>query len=82
MKTFIILSIFFASTLAFPYQSSRNENPLLMFNFARLPMEPESRIVGGDEHDIYKYPYICSLQWNGSHRCGANIISNKFLVTG
>ncbi|KAG5667919.1 hypothetical protein PVAND_015884 [Polypedilum vanderplanki] len=81
MKVFIIFSILFASTLAFPYESSINENPLLMYNSIRLPMEPESRIVGGDQHDIYKYPYICSLQWNGSHRCGANIISHRFLVT-
>ncbi|XP_017773892.1 PREDICTED: trypsin-2-like [Nicrophorus vespilloides] len=41
----------------------------------------DGRIVGGKETTIEQYPYQLSLQYYGSHICGASIISNKYVVT-
>lgn len=41
----------------------------------------DGRIVGGEATFIEEYPYQASLQYYSSHRCGAVIISEEFLVT-
>lgn len=39
------------------------------------------RIVGGDEIRIQEAPYQASLQYYGSHICGAAIISKTYVIT-
>lgn len=41
----------------------------------------DGRIVGGEDANIEDYPYQLSLEWYGSHICGASIISKDFAVT-
>nr|XP_022911341.1 trypsin-7-like [Onthophagus taurus] len=41
----------------------------------------DGRIIGGESVDIKNYPYQLSLQYLGSHICGASIISAKWAVT-
>lgn len=42
---------------------------------------PDGRIVGGFRVDISQVPWQASLQLEGSHKCGASIISDKWLLT-
>jgi trypsin len=81
MKTFILITLLAASITAFPHDTSPFFNPFLTYNSIRLPEDPQGRIVGGEATDILKFPHIVSLQWNGNHRCGANILSERFLIT-
>ncbi|XP_037941401.1 trypsin delta-like [Teleopsis dalmanni] len=52
---------------------------------AVVPEDPspqiEGRIVGGNEGNINQYPYLVSVQRNGTHICGGSIYSNKIIVT-
>lgn len=41
----------------------------------------DGRIVGGEATFIEEYPYQASLQYYSSHRCGAVIINENFVVT-
>ncbi|KAJ4451714.1 hypothetical protein ANN_03184, partial [Periplaneta americana] len=41
----------------------------------------DGRIVGGSDADIANYPYQLSFEYNGSHRCGASIISENWVLT-
>lgn len=41
----------------------------------------DGRIVGGDPTFIEEYPYQASLQYYSSHRCGAVVISEEYVVT-
>jgi hypothetical protein len=78
----ITLAILVTTITAFPHKTSPFFNPFLSYNTIRLPEEPDRRIVGGEATDIKYYPHMASLQWFNSHRCGANIISPKFVLTG
>lgn len=46
----------------------------------KRPM-PDGRIVGGFRIDISQIPYQASFQQNGAHKCGASIISDRWLLT-
>ncbi|XP_017773899.1 PREDICTED: trypsin-7-like [Nicrophorus vespilloides] len=50
---------------------------------AASPMTPrlDGRIVGGETVVIEDFPYQLSLQYYGSHICGASIVSKNFAVT-
>uniref|UniRef100_A0A8D1X5G3 Transmembrane protease serine n=1 Tax=Sus scrofa TaxID=9823 RepID=A0A8D1X5G3_PIG len=39
------------------------------------------RIVGGTEVQEGEWPWQASLQWDGSHRCGATLINDTWLVS-
>nr|XP_009486891.1 PREDICTED: transmembrane protease serine 11E [Pelecanus crispus] len=39
------------------------------------------RIVGGQRAQDGEWPWQASIQLDGTHRCGASVISNKWLVT-
>ncbi|MEJ1274721.1 transmembrane protease serine 11e [Cricetulus griseus] len=39
------------------------------------------RIVGGTQVEEGEWPWQSSLQWDGSHRCGAALINNTWLVS-
>ncbi|NXL47315.1 TM11E protease, partial [Podilymbus podiceps] len=39
------------------------------------------RIIGGQRAQEGEWPWQASIQLDGSHRCGASVISNKWLVT-
>nr|AAV52922.1 type II transmembrane serine protease [Mus musculus] len=39
------------------------------------------RIVGGTPVEEEEWPWQSSLRWDGSHRCGATLINNTWLVT-
>ncbi|XP_025241064.1 transmembrane protease serine 11E isoform X1 [Theropithecus gelada] len=39
------------------------------------------RIVGGTEVEEGEWPWQASLQWDGSHRCGATLINATWLVS-
>ncbi|PSN49651.1 hypothetical protein C0J52_14792 [Blattella germanica] len=41
----------------------------------------DGRIVGGVDANIEDMPYQLSFEYYGSHRCGASIISNDWIVT-
>ncbi|KAM4672685.1 transmembrane protease serine 11E-like [Amazona ochrocephala] len=41
----------------------------------------EERITGGQRAREGEWPWQASIQYDGSHRCGASVISNKWLVT-
>lgn len=41
----------------------------------------DGRIVGGEPTTIEKHPYQLSLQYYGSHICGASIISADWALT-
>ncbi len=44
-------------------------------------LDPFSRIVGGGESDITKWPWMASYRFNGFHGCGATLISPHWVVT-
>ncbi|XP_017773898.1 PREDICTED: trypsin-2-like [Nicrophorus vespilloides] len=48
---------------------------------ALFPPKLDGRIVGGESVDIEDFPHQLSLQYYGSHICGASIISGKFALT-
>ncbi|XP_076231300.1 trypsin-7 [Calliopsis andreniformis] len=55
---------------------------------ARSPGSPESRIIGGEKAAIEKYPFVVSLQNNGTffghdveHFCGGGIVGEKWIIT-
>uniref|UniRef100_A0A8D2H655 Transmembrane protease serine n=1 Tax=Urocitellus parryii TaxID=9999 RepID=A0A8D2H655_UROPR len=39
------------------------------------------RIVGGTEVEEGEWPWQASLQWDGTHRCGATLINSTWLVS-
>ncbi|XP_065521288.1 transmembrane protease serine 11E-like [Lathamus discolor] len=41
----------------------------------------EERITGGQRAQEGEWPWQASIQYDGSHRCGASVISNTWLVT-
>ncbi|XP_061211236.1 transmembrane protease serine 11E-like [Neopsephotus bourkii] len=41
----------------------------------------EERITGGQRAWEGEWPWQASIQYDGSHRCGASVISNRWLVT-
>uniref|UniRef100_A0A8C6N792 Transmembrane protease serine n=2 Tax=Melopsittacus undulatus TaxID=13146 RepID=A0A8C6N792_MELUD len=41
----------------------------------------EERITGGQRARQGEWPWQASIQYDGSHRCGASVISNTWLVT-
>ncbi|XP_017769480.1 PREDICTED: trypsin-7-like [Nicrophorus vespilloides] len=53
----------------------------LVSAFLALAAALDDRIVGGEAVEIEDYPYQLSLQYFGSHICGASIISQNFAVT-
>nr|XP_022900615.1 trypsin-7-like [Onthophagus taurus] len=65
MFRFIVLSCLLATAFALP---------------RKVPL-PDGRIVGGNDANIEDFPYQLSLQYYGSHICGASILSSKFAVT-
>eukprot|EP01082_Thalassiosira_pseudonana_P003005 g3497.t1 g3497 contig12:2188440-2189856(-) len=42
---------------------------------------PTPRIIGGDEADVGRYPYIVSLQDNVGHFCGGSLIAPDVVLT-
>ena len=64
-------------------RSKRNDQ----LNITPIPLKPqlkyETRIVGGTAVDYppIKYPFMASLQRYGSHRCGAILIHEEFMLT-
>nr|XP_022321539.1 fibrinolytic enzyme, isozyme C-like [Crassostrea virginica] len=55
----------------YPVQPGR-EGPVYDFN---------TRVVGGSNTEIAKWPWQASLRYNGGHTCGAIIISPNYLLT-
>lgn len=41
----------------------------------------DGRIIGGESTFIEEYPYQASLLYLSSHRCGAVIVSEDFVLT-
>lgn len=41
----------------------------------------DGRIIGGDPVAITNHPYQLSLQYFGSHICGASLLSNNIAIT-
>ena len=48
---------------------------------AVAPTSIVSRIIGGETVQSRTWGWIVSLQWYGSHRCGASLISAEYAVT-
>uniref|UniRef100_A0A1B0EZ70 Uncharacterized protein n=1 Tax=Phlebotomus papatasi TaxID=29031 RepID=A0A1B0EZ70_PHLPP len=44
-------------------------------------LKPQTRIVGGQETNIEKFPYQISLEYNKKHTCGGAIISRNYVIT-
>ncbi|KAM9348480.1 enteropeptidase [Symphorus nematophorus] len=47
----------------------------------RTPGEGDLRVVGGVNAVKGAWPWIVSLQWRGSHMCGASLIGRDWLLT-
>jgi trypsin len=45
------------------------------------PKEPQHRIVGGTNVTPGKYPFMVSVQLNGSHYCGGTLIDANWVLT-
>ncbi|XP_049820810.1 trypsin-3-like [Aethina tumida] len=65
------LTLVFAVTIACAL-GARLTNPIPLI---------DGRIVGGWDVEIDEYPYQASLQYYGSHICGASIIADRWIVT-
>merc|ERR1712159_596218 len=46
-----------------------------------LQYERQSRIVGGGRTNVREFPWIVSLQVQGTHVCGGSIILDKWVLT-
>ncbi|XP_062698993.1 trypsin-1-like [Aedes albopictus] len=46
-----------------------------------LPSRAHQRIVGGDEIDIAKVPFMASVSGNRGHYCGGSILSGRWILT-
>lgn len=44
-------------------------------------LKPQTRIVGGQETNIEKFPHQISLEYNKKHSCGGAIISRNYVIT-
>merc|ERR1711976_813664 len=42
---------------------------------------PGTKIIGGDDAYVGQFPYQASLEFFGSHSCGASLISSNWVVT-
>ncbi|PSN49652.1 hypothetical protein C0J52_14793 [Blattella germanica] len=47
----------------------------------RPPPRFDGRVIGGEDANIENIPYQLSMEYMGSHRCGASIVSNDWAVT-
>ncbi|RZC39837.1 serine protease [Asbolus verrucosus] len=70
MISFLFVAFLLASASAVP-PFLRSKNSLL----------PDGRIIGGSSIAISQVPWQVSLQYYGSHICGASIISSRYVVT-
>lgn len=41
----------------------------------------DSKIIGGSNTNIANYPYLVSLQYDGSHYCGGVFIKAQYILT-
>ena len=46
-----------------------------------LSLDPQSRIVGGEQAEESDYPYMVSLQKFWGHFCGASLIGSQWILT-
>ncbi|XP_044256075.1 trypsin alpha-like [Tribolium madens] len=69
MKVFLLIVFLIATASAVP--SYLRTNSLM----------PDGRIIGGSAISISSVPWQVSLQYYGSHICGASIISANYIVT-
>uniref|UniRef100_UPI00358F76F6 serine protease 27-like n=1 Tax=Myxine glutinosa TaxID=7769 RepID=UPI00358F76F6 len=46
-----------------------------------LPWGPASRVVGGSEARPGRWPWLLSLHWAGSHRCGGSLLTENWILT-
>uniref|UniRef100_A0A8C4R3P2 Peptidase S1 domain-containing protein n=1 Tax=Eptatretus burgeri TaxID=7764 RepID=A0A8C4R3P2_EPTBU len=46
-----------------------------------LPWGPASRVVGGSVARPGRWPWLLSLHWAGSHRCGGSLLTENWLLT-
>ncbi|KAH8281573.1 hypothetical protein KR054_001610, partial [Drosophila jambulina] len=44
-------------------------------------IQPEERIIGGNDIEIDEAPWQVSLQYNGLHNCGGSIYSETIIIT-
>lgn len=69
-------------------QSAKPELPFFFFFLAVCGIRRETfsftgveRIIGGQRAQDGEWPWQASIQLDGTHRCGASVISNTWLVT-
>ncbi|KAJ8918129.1 hypothetical protein NQ315_011586 [Exocentrus adspersus] len=44
-------------------------------------VDPDGRIVGGNNATIQEYPYMVSIQSNGTHNCGGAIVTSTWILS-
>ncbi|XP_043065332.1 trypsin alpha-4-like [Drosophila ficusphila] len=53
----------------------------LNFLSAGRVLQPEERIIGGEDIEIEEAPWQVSLQFRGHHKCGGSIYSRDIIIT-
>ncbi|KAJ6624465.1 Trypsin-2 [Pseudolycoriella hygida] len=82
MKFIVAISAALATVFAVPVDLNIN-NRMAIFVPSKFGIvkEIQSRIVNGNLTTIEKFPWIVSLRYYGSHRCGGSIVTTKRIVT-
>ena len=52
------------------------------FKYCRCGLvQRKKRIVGGTETEVNEYPWMVSLAYRGSHRCGGSLINSQWILS-
>lgn len=56
-------------------------NFFLLFLAVPFDDSASSRVVGGTDVPVGKYPFIVSIRKRGQHFCGGSIINQRWILT-